>query len=159
MEPLLSLVGRLGVGPIAQQILNGMFECPPDVNENTAKYIQQLARTRSEYVPEHWELRSDILREGWKKAKENTASGPSGLTFAHFIANAHDGEVSEFDFLMSKIPYTTGLMPERWKHGTNVWLEKMKGDFNVERLRMIFVVQSRIQPFEQIHRSPTYAER
>ena len=88
-EPLFSKIGKLGVNDAAQAILDGTFQCPPGVEPVTQRYIQQLIQDRSLHVPTFWELRSEILREGWKKSRENTASGPSGLTFAHFIANAN----------------------------------------------------------------------
>ena len=62
--------------------------------------------------------------EGWHKAKEQTSSGPSGITFAHFKAGTRDPVVAEFEALMTSIPYETGISPDRWQNGTNVMLEK-----------------------------------
>ena len=67
--------------------------------------------------------------EGWRKAKERTSSRPSGITFAHFKAGTRDPVVAEFEALMSSIPYETGISPDRWQNGTNVMLEKQKGNF------------------------------
>ena len=95
-KPLVDLVGKLGVGQAADDILNGTFVIPEGVDEWAARLIPFLAR-----VPEP----SDIRRvqrpdkvvgvgshvEGWSKAKERTSSGPSGITFSHFKAGIQDG--------------------------------------------------------------------
>ena len=141
-DPLFSLVGKLGITAASKEILEGTFQCPEDVDQVTQWYIRQLVQDRAQFLPSYWELRNEILREGWKKSRENTAAGPSGLTFSHFIANAHDDLTSELDFLLTSIPYRTGLSPERWQHGTNCWLEKKKGNFNVEKLRTILLYEA-----------------
>jgi hypothetical protein len=37
--------------------------------------------------------------QGWRKAREFTASGPSGLTFSHFIAATYDPLLASFDWV------------------------------------------------------------
>jgi hypothetical protein len=51
--------------------------------------------------------------QGWRKVREDTVTGRSGLTFAHFKANALDDELALLDATMVAIPYETGLSPLR----------------------------------------------
>ena len=80
--------------------------------------------------------------DGWRQAKENTSSGPSGITFAHFKAGALDPVIADFEACMTAIPYISGISPARWRKGTNVMLEKQKGNFNVEKLRAILLYEA-----------------
>jgi hypothetical protein len=72
-QPLLDLVGKLGVGKAAEEILNGTFVVPEGVDEWAARLIPFLARVpkeSSERVqgPERRvSLESHV--EGWRKAK------------------------------------------------------------------------------------------
>ena len=145
-QPLLDLVGKLGTGKAATEILNGTFAIPEKIDEWAAKLIPFLARvpvdgSRRVFEPENFvSERSHV--EGWRKARERTSSGPSGITFAHFKAGIRDPVVSEFETIMSSIPYETGISPERWQQGTNVMLEKQKGNFRVDKLRAILLYEA-----------------
>ena len=56
---------------------------------------------------------SPPMNVGWRKAREFTATGPSGLTFSHFMAATHDPLLASFDVTMANIPYATGDSPLR----------------------------------------------
>ena len=145
-KPLLDLVGKLGVGKAANEILNGTFVVPEEVDEWAARLIPFLARAPVEtswkgFEPERLVSVTSHV-EGWRKAKERTASGPSGITFAHFKAGTRDSVVSDFESMMSSIPYETGISPDRWQQGTNVMLEKQKGNFRVDKLRAILLYEA-----------------
>jgi len=43
---------------------------------------------------------------------------------------------------MAEIPARTGYSPSRWRHGLNVMLEKMPGNFEVERLCIILLFEA-----------------
>jgi len=40
--PLAPLVGDFGTGKVAQDILNGTFTCPPNLNNHTCLFIEAL---------------------------------------------------------------------------------------------------------------------
>ena len=144
--PLLELVGALGTGPAAEDILRGTFTIPEGVDEWAANFIPFLAKPTKVQVgqfigPEKFvSVRSHC--EGWRKAKERTSSGPSGITFAHFKAGLVHPTVTEFETIMTSIPYETGISPERWQHGTNVMLEKQAMNFRVDKLRAILLYEA-----------------
>jgi hypothetical protein len=142
--PLFEKVGRLGISLGARQILNGNFQIPEGTDEWAAKLIPFLARhpaVGSETIrPTTVSLESHC--DGWRKAKEFTSSGPSGINFAHFKAGATDELVAQFEATMTSIPYNTGISPKRWQKGTNVMLEKQKGNNNVAKLRAILLYEA-----------------
>jgi hypothetical protein len=139
--PLFELLGPLGTGEAAEAILNGTFIIPPEVDEYTAKFIKQLRRP-----PEVTQMSLDLpiqsYQQGWGKARENTASGPSGLHFGHFKAGARDPGIAEFERQMSHIPYITGHSPNRWRKVIDYLLEKKQGNFYVNKLRIILFFEA-----------------
>jgi hypothetical protein len=74
--------------------------------------------------------------------KEQTSAGPSGTTFAHFIAGSTDPIIAVFDATMRDIPYRTGMSPSLWRHGTNVMLQKKKDSVRVDALRAILLYEA-----------------
>jgi len=84
--PLASLVGVFGTGTAAQEILDGTFVCPPDLDEHTRYFIEAL---KFPSVAAHHSTVSLLLHPEdfithWKHAKEKTSSSPSGLHFRHY---------------------------------------------------------------------------
>jgi hypothetical protein len=77
-----------------------------------------------------------------KKVKENTSSGLSGLHYGLWKANTKITELATLDAMMREIPYKTGYVMERWKKGIDVELCKEPGNFNLERLRNIVLLEA-----------------
>ena len=77
---------------------------------------------------------------GWRKAREFTATGPSGLTFSHFMVATHDPLLASFDVTMANIPYATGYSPLRWQSGTDVMIPKSTASLRVDKLRTILLL-------------------
>jgi len=87
--PLAPLVGPFGTGPAAQEILQGSFVCPPEVDEDTCKYIEalqfpSLAACQTQVLAILWP--EDFISH-WRHAKERTSSSPSGLHFIYAKEN------------------------------------------------------------------------
>ena len=136
--PLLGLVGPLGMGPAADSILRGDFDAPPGIDPYALKLIQHLKRPdnvtkASTQVDISLSITNHI--NGWKRAKERTSSGRSGVHFGHFMAGAKHTGIATFDATMAQIPYQTGYSPKIWQHGVNVMLVKKKGDYRVSKLQ------------------------
>jgi hypothetical protein len=87
-HPLYNAVGPLGIGKGAQDILNGTFVFPAGTDPYAAKLIKQLQAPDciSSSEPLSVAITTEDHSSGWKRAKERTSSGPSGLHFGHFIA-------------------------------------------------------------------------
>jgi hypothetical protein len=82
--------------------------------------------------------------KGWRKAREFTATGPSGLTFSHFIAATYDPLLASFDATMANIQYATGYSPIRWQSGTDVMILKstisLPISLRVDKLRTLLLL-------------------
>ena len=73
---------------------------------------------------------------------EFTSSGPSGLHFGHFQANAQQPTLASVDAALSRIPTLSGYVPIRWTQGLNVMLEKKPGVSQVTKLRTILLYEA-----------------
>ena len=136
---LLEDIGILGNGPAVEDILNGTYECPEGTSEATKLWLKTL------HIPNRDTRTAPIqtLREyqqGWKKAREFTASGD--LHFGHFKVEATQNMLSWANYIMAGIPRRTGFAPIRWKQGTDVMLLKKEGEFRVDKLRTIVLLES-----------------
>lgn len=78
----------------------------------------------------------------WKKVKEKTASCPLAHHFGHFKAIATDEYLSEAMAMLMTIPLAAGFSPTQYKKMTAVLLEKKKGDFRIEKLRIILLLDA-----------------
>ena len=86
-RPLFSDIGPLGFGQAAGHILEGSYTPPSGTDPWAAKLIHHLQRSPR---PPHCERISDRITvddhiHGWRKAREATSSGLSGVHFGHFI--------------------------------------------------------------------------
>ena len=82
----------------------------------------------------------DQQMRGWRKAREFTVTGPSGLTFSHFMAATHDPLLASFDVTMTNIPYATGYSLLRWQSGTDVMIPESTASLRVDKLRTILLL-------------------
>ena len=83
-----------------------------------------------------------LHQEGWAQVKEMTSSRLPGITFEHFKAGIQDPLIAEFEALMMSIPYETGISPRWWHQGTNVMLEKQRGNSLIDKLRAILLYEA-----------------
>jgi hypothetical protein len=135
-DPLAPLVGHMGFGPAAEDILQGTFVAPAGTDEYAALLLKHMR------MPENVRNRPkvdvslsvSIHCTGWSKSKERTSSGRSGIHFGHFKAGALHTGIARFDATMANIPYQTGYAPSLWQHGINTILLKTKGDYRVGKL-------------------------
>ena len=132
VPPLSEVIDPLGVGQATQDILDGTFDIPPGMDEYTAELIP-LLKWPDHVVPgsaTSLDLPVDSHINGWKKQQcKQTSLGPLGIHFGHFQAGATNPVIAEVDTIMTNYPYKSGYSPARWQHGTNVMLEKKKGNF------------------------------
>ncbi len=65
------------------------------------------------------------------------SSSLSGIHFGHNMAGTFNPHIVLFNATMADLPLKTGYLPSRWQQGLNVMLEKILGNVNVEKLRII----------------------
>lgn len=144
-QPLLQHFGYRNETVASDAVLNGTFHPPEGTDQHAALLIQHLKRPLNPLAPEFVPRRSITVEDHircWKKAKERTAAGMSGLTFAMFKANIKDPTLAELDALQRTLAYETGHSFLRWKSGVDVQLLKRKKDYRAEKLRTILLLEA-----------------
>jgi hypothetical protein len=141
-SPLLDDFGYLALGPATAAVLDGSYVPPPGTDIYARKLLLELKMDPAVAAapPMKVIFSIDQHTRGWRKAKEFTATGPSGLTFSHFIAATHDPLLVSFDATMANIPYATGYSPLRWQSGTDVMIPKSNASLRVDKLRTILLL-------------------
>jgi hypothetical protein len=139
-EPLATLAGPFGNSEASKQILSGKFQSPQGTDFWATQLIPFLKQeiTTSELRP----LSMDEYIAGWKRVREKTSAGPSGITIPHFKAHGRSKYLSEIDTIMANLPYIYGFSPQRWKKGLDVMLEKKPGVRQVSSLRAILLYEA-----------------
>jgi hypothetical protein len=134
-DPLLEDFGYRSNKAAHEQVLRGEYEVPEECDKATKLLIQGLARPmRSQgnapYTPMMHITTEDHIR-GWKRQKERTSGGLSGLHFGHYKAHAQERDLAAFDASMRLVAYTTGYSFKRWKKGLDVQLLKRVNDYRI----------------------------
>jgi hypothetical protein len=142
--PLSEALGPLGIGPTCDAVLRGSFVPPAETDPYAAVFIRHLRMNAAvlRHPPISTIIETETHVAGWRKAKERTSSGPSGLHFGHFKAGTRNTLISSFEATMANVPFATGYSPERWRHGTDVELLKKPGNFRVDSLRTILLYEA-----------------
>jgi hypothetical protein len=120
-------------------LVSGRFSS--NVDKYTELLGQQL-KLPDGFSPNQMDLSTDNYIKGWRKAKERTASGRSGLHFGHFIAGSSDETIACMEYQLSILPLQHGFSPSRWQQGVEVMLLKQPNNYNVEKLRVILLFEA-----------------
>ena len=137
-QEFIARVGYQGELNGADEILEGTFDPPNDMDPYAKEFIQQLKM--QEVVQDQMITRAistESYQESWKRMKPNTSSSPFGPTFVDYIAGSRDAQIAEFDVTMANIPYASGYTPRAWTKMTNVLIPKKSHSSLVEKLRII----------------------
>ena len=109
-EPLLSDFGYFGDTAAGQAVLNGTYVPPPGTDFYSTLLLQHMERPTN--VPAHSQCPLFVSTEdhiaSWKRTKEYTSSGISGLHFGMFKARCKDADLAAFDASRRSIMYSTG---------------------------------------------------
>jgi hypothetical protein len=144
VPPLSEDIGLYGTGPNADAILQGTYVIPPGTDYWAAELIRHLRM--DERVASNpavsLSIPTALHQAGWKRSREKTSSGPSGIHFGHFIAGTSHPLLADFDACMANIPYATGYAPLRWRRGTDVELLKKPGNYRVTEMRTIILYEA-----------------
>jgi hypothetical protein len=115
-SPLLEDFGFLGNQNKVQDILDGTYECPAEVDEFTKTNIQDLRRpgtaTRHGTITGYTTTEEHI--KSWKKMRVGTASSTFGPSFSEIIAGTEEVAIAEVDAAIVSIAALTGYCPKRW---------------------------------------------
>ena len=108
--PLSDLIGPLGLGRHANEILDGTFQVPDDTDHFTKLFIDHMRK------PDNWTEFSldetfDDYCKGWQRSREATSSGPSLHHFGHFIAATRAEKIGMADWKLMQIALLHGVSP------------------------------------------------
>ncbi len=78
----------------------------------------------------------------WRRAKEETLSSYSGLSFLHYIASISSPYISHFHALKATLLFHHGLVLNRWFQGLSVMLQKVFGCSLITKLRSILLMEA-----------------
>ena len=141
---LIEQLGYLADSDIAQQIVEGSFEIPDELDDATALILEEIGRIGVQLS--NGEVTIEITAEEfqylWKKVRKNTASSVSGIHYGHYKAAAHSQKISEVPAKKITLVSRTGCPPERWSYGLTVMLEKIAGLALVNKLRAILLMEA-----------------
>jgi hypothetical protein len=139
-EPLLSELGPMGISVTSSRILKGQYVQTGEVDE----WAQRLLPFLSQVIPtaQATDLTPHQYRQGWKRVKEKTSAGPSGITIPHMKAHGTSDYLSQVDCIMANLPYRYGFSPDRWQKALDVMLEKKPGIRRLDTLRAILLFEA-----------------
>jgi hypothetical protein len=76
-------LGFLGNTRAAKQILKGTYKVSMENQRYTQELLNEMKKVNLTYPPPEAILETNDYIEGWKKVKEKTSSGISGIHFDH----------------------------------------------------------------------------
>ena len=126
-----------------KEILRGEYNAPQGTDQYTKELLSQLKTIPYQYDrPPEAHISQKTYKEGWKKMKEATSAGISGLHFGHMKATTFDEGLIEFESAISSIPFTTGYSPPKWQYGVMVMLQKKAKVDLVDQMRTIVLTEA-----------------
>ncbi len=142
IEPLRSLLNFDAETQTGKEILEGKFITPEDTPLYTQEFFDQMKKPEGNLDFKETYILQDDFREGWKKMKEKTSAGISGMHFGHMKACATNELLTEFESSMSNIPFATGHIPPKWKVGVSVMIHKKAMVDLVTKLRTVTLLEA-----------------
>ena len=137
-------LGYLATTPSAQAILAGTYQPPPGTDAETAGMFRIVAEVASQMRHKPIDVtitKEDFIRY-WKGASEKTSSSYSNLHFGHWKAATQSEYLAELHAMFIQCICQTGTYLERWSTGLTVMLEKIAGNFRVDKLRAILLMEA-----------------
>jgi hypothetical protein len=120
-----------------------MVDCTQmlNIDRYTQLLIHQMAKP-SNFAPVVLDDDVNGFVNSWKKTREHTASGRSGLHFGHFIAACNHSQLKQIEHQQAQFPLATGYSPKRWQQGIEVMLLKQSNNFHVNKLGAILLFEA-----------------
>jgi hypothetical protein len=142
-EPLRGLLGNLGNTIHGIEILEGRFQPPDSTPQYTREFIAQLQKPPQLFPPPLIaSMTTKEFQSGWRKMKETTSAGISGLHFGHLKSCSHDKFLSNFEASLASIPLASGYSPQSWQYGVNVMIQKKAKVDLITKLRTITLTEA-----------------
>ena len=140
---LLQELGPLGDTTVANEILDGTYEYPPDTDTWTRKYFEEAQHTFSLLGDEKIDTTISIsdFQSYWQRADEKVSSSFSGCHFGHYKAASFSKDLSALHAAKLTACARKGIVLPRWTVGLTVLLEKTPGNNRIHKMRGIVLVE------------------
>jgi len=135
------VLGDQGYEEAIDEILEGSFEILAGTDKYTRMLLRQAKQTQVT-PPTRSYISTEENTQVWKKAKEKTSAGVSGLHFGMFKAQATRKHLSALDASIRSLAYSTGFTYRRWQFGIDVQLLKISQDYRANKLRAILLLEA-----------------
>ena len=132
-------LGAMGDGPCVEAVLKGTYEPPEGTSHETRAWLRRMA-IKNPKQRKRMVTSLKAYQKGWKKIKEQTASG--ALHMGHFKAGALHPRLCDMHYELSMIPMMTGYSPRRWQNGIDVMLLKSPEVYLLDKLRTIVLFEA-----------------
>lgn len=122
-------------------MLEGVFEPWDSASQNVREFLQELRCTIESEL--NTTLSLEDFKQLFKIIPENTGSAVSGLHWGHskMLSKMQDDTIISVLFDLVNIAFMTHSPLRRWKHATQLMLEKGKGPA-IEHLRIIQILEA-----------------
>ena len=140
---MVTQLGYLGNTPTAESIINGTYTCPAALSPYAQKLIKAMQVPPDVQVPQSTAyVSTDDHTSAWKRQKERTTGGKSGIHFGMFKAQAQDPTLAAFDASRRSIMYRCGETLDRWKIGVDSMLLKASKDRRAHKMRNVKLIEA-----------------
>ena len=143
-SPLLGDVGLDGLTLEADKILLGTYDLPQEIDSGAADFIKAVQM--DEQLKNNGPISPDIDTaehiKYWQRARESTSSSMSGLHFGFYKATALCSNLAKTIASFTRIPFTTGFSPWRFRGDLNVSVMKEEGNYRPEKQRTIHLLEA-----------------
>ena len=124
-DPLRLIIEPRGTTQAAEEILLGTFPFPPDLDQATIEFLEELKMP--ECVLDSGPIETDIFVEEhvqyWKRARESIQSSMSGMHFGFYKATASSPSLAQTVVNLVRIPLKGGFATTRQSKSLNVSLQ------------------------------------
>jgi len=134
-------LGDQGYEAAVDEILEGSFALPGGTDKYTRMLLRQARQTHA-LPPKQSYITTEENTQAWKKAKERTSAGISGLHFGMFKAQATRKHLSALDTSIQSLAHSTGFTYRRWQFGIDVQLLKCSQDYRANKLCTVLLLEA-----------------
>ena len=131
-----------------QNILDGDFDIPEELQEEVKEVFQQLRKNNS--ISEEIKFQSSLkeFERFVRYANESTSTSPSGRSYSHYKSLLHNEEsknVLEIIHGILELAREHEVVLDRWKTTVTTLIEKDPGDPKIHRMRAIQIIEAEVQ--------------
>ena len=112
MGELKKELGFLGDSQSCTEILHGNYISPPSIDVYTEAFLKSLHKPSILINQLSASLSTPTFINKWKKIKESTSVGSSGVHFGHIKAYSFSQILADFEATIRHIPFTIRYSPK-----------------------------------------------